>query len=98
MLGRVVELCPGDDGLIRSVRVKRGDGTIHLHSIKLLYPLELSLTHNAKASHPHSSHTEFDDELDESFVEDDQPEYQPPTTSHYNLRTRKPRTSKPKDP
>ena len=44
-LGRVVELFPGDDGKIRSVKVKRTDGEIALHSVSHLYPMELSLTH-----------------------------------------------------
>ena len=49
LLGRVLELIMGDDNIFRSVKVKRGDGSVHIHSIKLLYPLELSLTH---AHHP----------------------------------------------
>lgn len=49
LLGRVLELIVGDDKKIRSVKVKRGDGSVQVHSIKLLYPLELSLTH---AHHP----------------------------------------------
>ena len=44
-LGRVVELFPGNDNNIRSVRVKRGDGMTQTYSIKHLCPLELSLTH-----------------------------------------------------
>ena len=54
-LGRVVELFPGDDGKVRSVKVKRSDGEIALHSLCHLYPMELSLTHaynGAKASVP----------------------------------------------
>ena len=34
---------------IHSVKVKRCDGSVQIHSIKLLYPLELLLTH---AHHP----------------------------------------------
>ena len=49
LLGRVLELIVGDDKKIRSVKVKRGDGSVQVHSPKLLYPLELSLTH---AHHP----------------------------------------------
>ena len=49
LLGRVLELIVGDDKKIRSVKHKRGDGSIQVHSIKPLYPLELSLTH---AHHP----------------------------------------------
>ena len=39
----------GDDNKVRSVKVKSGDGSVQIHSIKLLYRLELSLTH---AHHP----------------------------------------------
>ena len=44
-LGRVTELIHGDDNKVCSVKLKRGDGSVQLHSIKHLYPLELSLTH-----------------------------------------------------
>ena len=50
LLGRVLELYHGDDNKIRSVKVKKADGVIQLHSIKHLYPLELSITH---AHNPH---------------------------------------------
>ena len=46
LLGRVIQLFPGNDKLVRSVQVKRGDGAIQTHSLKHLYPLELSLTHS----------------------------------------------------
>ena len=36
----------GHDNKARSVKLKRGDGQIQHHSIKHLYPLELSLTHS----------------------------------------------------
>ena len=49
LLGRVLELIVGDDKKIRTVKVKRGDGSVQVHSIKLLYPLERPLTH---AHHP----------------------------------------------
>ena len=45
LMGRVLEFIVGNDKKIRSVKVKRGDGSVQVHSIKLLYPLELSLTH-----------------------------------------------------
>ena len=45
LLGRVLELVVGHDNVVRSVRLKRGDGIIVHHSINHLYPLELSLTH-----------------------------------------------------
>ena len=46
LLGRVLELVVGRDNKVRSVKLKRGDGQIQHHSIKHLYPLELSLTHS----------------------------------------------------
>ena len=47
-LGRVVQLIHGSDDKVRSVKIIKGNGVEQLHSIKHLYPLELSLTH------PHS--------------------------------------------
>lgn len=47
-LGRVVELIVGYDGNIRAVRVMKGDRSIGLHSIRNLYPLELSITHSGE--------------------------------------------------
>ena len=46
LLGRVKQLVYGADDKIRSAHVKRGDGSLQLHSIKHLYPLELTLTHS----------------------------------------------------
>ena len=54
-LGVVSQLVHGDDGRVRSVFVRSPGGQINLHSIKHLYPLELSLTHsgsNQPASSP----------------------------------------------
>ena len=66
----MVELFPGDDGNIRSVKVKRTDGETALHSVSHLYPMELSLTHayNGKAVSPvvESSNEE---EADSNIVE-----------------------------
>lgn len=45
-LGRVVDLVIGFDNNIRSVLVKKGDGSVGHHSICNLYPLELSVTHS----------------------------------------------------
>ena len=51
-LGRVLQVYPGSDGQIRSVKLLRGDANyergarrIELHSLKHLYPIELSITH-----------------------------------------------------
>ena len=46
LLGRVLELIYGDDDKVRSAKVKRGYGSIQIHSISHLYPLKLSLTHS----------------------------------------------------
>lgn len=43
-LGRVTELLPGNDGKVRTVKVMRSDRSEAVYSIKLLYPLELSVT------------------------------------------------------
>lgn len=42
-LGRVTRLFTGDDGLVRSAQIKRGDGSLQVHSLKHLYPLESSI-------------------------------------------------------
>ena len=47
-LGRVLSLNIGDDGNVRFVNLKKGDGSNHTHSIKYLYPIELSLTHTVQ--------------------------------------------------
>ena len=41
-IGRIVELLPGEDGIIRVVKVRRADRSITCTSISNLYPLELS--------------------------------------------------------
>ena len=45
-LGRIIELFPGSDNNIRSVKLALGNRSEVIHSLKNLYPLELSLTHN----------------------------------------------------
>lgn len=54
-LGRVLELFPGDDGKVRSAKIKRADGEFSHHSINHLYPLELALTHDHVAKEPDHS-------------------------------------------
>lgn len=53
-LGIVTELLTGSDNKTRCVRVRRADGSQDVHSINLLYPLELSLlsTDNAEINNP----------------------------------------------
>ena len=46
-LARVIKLFPGDDEKVRIAEVKLGNGSIQTHSIKHLFPIELSLTHSA---------------------------------------------------
>ena len=53
--GRILELIPGDDGKVRSAKVKRADGEISHHSINHLYPMELALTHDHVAKEPDRS-------------------------------------------
>merc|ERR1712055_323282 len=53
LLGRVVQLFPGDDGNVRSVQVRRGDGQVQTHSLKHLYPLKLTLTHSYTPLEPY---------------------------------------------
>ena len=52
-LGRVLQTYPGSDGKVRSVKLLRGDANyekgarrIELHSLRHLYPIELSITHS----------------------------------------------------
>lgn len=42
-LGRITHLFLGDNGLVRSAWIERGDGSLQVHSLKHLYPLELSV-------------------------------------------------------
>ena len=42
-MGRVQELLPGKDGIVRTVKVVRPDRSEGVHSINLLYPLELQV-------------------------------------------------------
>ena len=54
-LGRILEVIPGSDGKVRSVKLKRGDGHIAHHSLNHLYPMELALTHDHVAKNPDHS-------------------------------------------
>jgi hypothetical protein len=47
-MGRVLDVVEGPDGIIRSVYLKQADGIKINHSIKNLFPLELSVTHNPR--------------------------------------------------
>jgi len=42
-MGRVVELLPGSDGIVRTVKIVRPDRSEGVYPINLLYPLELSI-------------------------------------------------------
>ena len=44
-MGKVLELIIGFDGKIRTVKLKKGNGSVEYHSICNLYPMELSVTH-----------------------------------------------------
>ena len=43
-MGRVIELLPGKDEIVRCVRLKREDNTEGVHSINLLIPLEIDVS------------------------------------------------------
>ena len=43
-LGIVTKLLPGNDGLVRTVKVRRHDNSQGVYPINLLYPMELSLS------------------------------------------------------
>jgi len=43
-MGRVQEVLPGNDGVVRCVKISRSDRTEGVYSINMLYPLELSVT------------------------------------------------------
>merc|ERR1712240_905477 len=55
-LGRILEVFPGDDGKVRSVRLQRADGNIAHHLLNHLYPMELALTHDHVATVPDNTH------------------------------------------
>jgi len=73
LLGRILDTVVGHDNIIRSVRLKQGDGTIAHHSIKNLYPLELSLTHNPKFKNISSNSNDLGSEND-NLPNDDLPD------------------------
>ena len=82
-LGRVIELIYGSDNKVRTVKLLRGDAKyrqqsvrkLELHSIKNLYPLELSITHN------HVADSEIDQNLLNLEVEDLSAEIDEPNTN-----------------
>ena len=45
-LGRVIKLIYGADNCVRTVMLKKGDGNIAHYPINILYPTEVSVTHN----------------------------------------------------
>ena len=73
ILGRILEIYPGADGKVRSVKLLRGKadyrekpGKPELHSLKHLYPLELSMTHDHASATPNSQ--EFLDQIEGEVV------------------------------
>lgn len=52
--GMYVRVCDIDrhNNNIRSVEIKKGDGNVNVHSLKHLYPLGLSITHNHNPKAP----------------------------------------------
>ena len=53
-LGRVVRLFPSTDGIIRSALIKRSATQTAHHSIKNLYPMELSISHSGNSTQKNS--------------------------------------------
>ena len=47
-MGVVTQLIHGDDGKVRTVSVRTPGGQVNMYPIKILYPLELSITHCGK--------------------------------------------------
>ena len=43
-MGRVLELIVGDDSIVRSVKLKKGDKSEGIYPICHLYPLEISIS------------------------------------------------------
>lgn len=88
-LGRVIELVYGSDNKVRTVKLLRGDAKyrqqsvrkLELHSIKNLYPLELSITHN------HVADSEVDQNLLNLEVEDLSEIDEPNTNSDQSAET-----------
>ena len=85
-LGRVIELISGSDNKVRAVKLLRGDAKyrqgvrkLELHSIKNLYPLELSITHN------HVDDSEVDQNLLNLEVEDLSAEIDDPNNNYGDL-------------
>ena len=73
ILGRIMEVYPGADGKVRLVKLLRGKADYRekpaqpeLHSLKHLYPLELSITHDHVSAAPNSY--EMLDQLDGEVV------------------------------
>ena len=79
-LGKVIDTILGDDGLVRSARVKRADGSIQLYSTCHLYPLELSQAHSQYLST--AKNISFPDDPDTSLsVTEVNDQTDPPTTA-----------------
>merc|ERR1711872_985411 len=75
-LGRILEVFPGDDGKIRSVRLQRADGNYAHHSLNHLYPMELALTHDHVAISPDNSEGQVtvNSDIESNLVESQSPQ------------------------
>ena len=58
-----MDVTPGDDDLVRSAKIRKPDGKVQEHSIKHLYPLELSITHSHQAIIPPTHENSVSDVL-----------------------------------
>ena len=72
------------------MKVKRGDGSVQIHSIKLLYPLELSLTH----AHPPGTIPSLKAAGDEGVDNSDDSRGSPYADSTPNLVSQRPKMNK----
>jgi len=54
-LGRVLEVLPGKDGIVRCAKVLRPDGSTGVHSVQFLYPLEIQVCPQVQSSEAHNS-------------------------------------------
>lgn len=80
MLGTILEVLPGQDGVVRTARVRQGDGVVNVHSLKNLYPIEISQSdddlgesepNQAGASSPVAAGSSQNQESSSSFSEGD---------------------------
>ena len=65
-----MKLFPGDDGLVHSAEIRRGDGSVRVHSLKYLYPLELHAVRELETTDAEPSHEEWNPEDGNPWLDD----------------------------